>query len=158
MSCTNSNNFKSICNFECNVGFQINGSSQSVCLQDGSFSKPLPTCTSELKHLMYSSTINQQMCILEKTCSASYLDPSYESVRCSDSNFFGSICSFTCFENFRFFDNERYYEVTDSIQISCDPDGHWNRSLPICEPVTCSTYIDSVIEVDHSLFYFFIYN
>ena len=37
----------SVVNHTCNVGFIINGANQRVCLPDGMWSTPLPTCLSK---------------------------------------------------------------------------------------------------------------
>ena len=47
--CTNSNNFDSVCTFECNDGFALVGSATLKCGGDGtsptgSFDNPEPTC------------------------------------------------------------------------------------------------------------------
>ena len=48
-SCTDSNNYGSVCTFTCNAGFGIVGSSTSTCDGDGSsttgsFNSTAPTC------------------------------------------------------------------------------------------------------------------
>ena len=51
--CSDGNNFGSVCNFTCSVGFGIVGSSSSTCGGDGSsttgsFDNPAPTCEGQL--------------------------------------------------------------------------------------------------------------
>ena len=51
--CSDGNNFGSVCNFTCLVGFGIVGSSSSTCGGDGSsttgsFDNPAPTCEGQL--------------------------------------------------------------------------------------------------------------
>ena len=62
--CSDGNNFGSVCNFTCSVGYGIVGSSSLTCGGDGSstngsFDNPAPTCEGQLIMPMTQTRIDR---------------------------------------------------------------------------------------------------
>ncbi|XP_044158347.1 L-selectin-like [Bufo gargarizans] len=98
--------FKSICEFTCEVGFQLKGSNSLFCQSSGEWSEPTPQC-------------------IAVSC-MSLQSPEHGKVNCSYA--FGeyrykSICNITCEEGF---------DLQGSTSLLCQNTGEWSESTPIC--------------------------
>uniref|UniRef100_F6PWZ1 Uncharacterized protein n=1 Tax=Ciona intestinalis TaxID=7719 RepID=F6PWZ1_CIOIN len=106
--CTDKNHFSSNCQFVCEVGFNIIGSTARVCQSDGLWSGTAASC--EIV-----------------TCNA--LDvPEYGRMRCADGNNFESTCHFTC---------DIGYELIGTSSRTCMESSAWNGEATSCQSVTC---------------------
>ncbi|XP_040264429.1 E-selectin-like isoform X2 [Bufo bufo] len=98
--------FKSICEFTCEVGFQLKGSNSLFCQSSGEWSETTPQC-------------------IAVSC-MSLQSPEHGKVNCSYA--FGeyrykSICNITCEEGF---------DLQGSTSLLCQNTGEWSESTPIC--------------------------
>nr|XP_018667880.1 sushi, von Willebrand factor type A, EGF and pentraxin domain-containing protein 1-like isoform X2 [Ciona intestinalis] len=106
--CTDKNHFSSNCQFVCEVGFNIIGSTARVCQSDGLWSGTAASC--EIV-----------------TCNA--LDvPEYGRMRCADGNNFESTCHFTC---------DIGYELIGTSSRTCMESSAWNGEATSCQLITC---------------------
>nr|XP_026693505.1 sushi, von Willebrand factor type A, EGF and pentraxin domain-containing protein 1 isoform X1 [Ciona intestinalis] len=120
--CTNDNNLDSSCTFICANTYAIEGSPVSVCQDSGngaqgSWSTPPPICTPIV-------------------CLPQHSSPANGGVQCTNSNFMGSSCTFTC---------DVGYDLLGEISSVCnlitatDAIGTWSAPAPICvERSRCS--------------------
>jgi len=124
--CDNGNKHLSVCNYNCDPGFEIVGSSSRVCNDDldgdifGVWSEPEPTCE-------------------RITCEPPSSAPEFGVVECSNENFFESICTYECLPGYAFVDSPGVKDIPQfSIIVrNCGADGSWSREEPICEIITC---------------------
>uniref|UniRef100_A0A672K8A7 E-selectin n=1 Tax=Sinocyclocheilus grahami TaxID=75366 RepID=A0A672K8A7_SINGR len=116
MNCTHPlsiNSFNSSCEFKCEEGFELKGSSTTWCDQTG----PIPPVCQAIQ------------------CSPLSDAPSYGSMTCThplSTNSYNSSCEFKCEEGF-------VLKGADSTQ--CDHTGHWTHSTPICTAVACDPLV-----------------
>nr|XP_039248480.1 sushi, von Willebrand factor type A, EGF and pentraxin domain-containing protein 1-like [Styela clava] len=119
MICSKENDFGTNCQFSCDTGFFLSGSTSSSCVDDngdgvGEWRNPVPTC--------------------EPIVCSWPLSPSvHGSVSCSEENLHGSECEFKC---------EEGYWLKDSDLLVCEgdgsrKDGKWSRNPPICFEINC---------------------
>ncbi|KAI3368816.1 hypothetical protein L3Q82_025802, partial [Scortum barcoo] len=100
--------YGSLCNFECNEGFWLSGTSAMTCNNSGHWSQDLPTCQ-------------------PVQCEVIHALPLPLSMNCSHplGNFsFGSQCLFTCKEG---------YSLNGTEGLFCSSTGFWSDSMPTCK-------------------------
>ncbi|XP_048353504.1 E-selectin isoform X1 [Sphaerodactylus townsendi] len=110
---TDGETVNSTCQFSCEEGYILQGSSQIQCSSQGQWSAPIPQCK-------------------EVKCGA-VQPPEGGFVNCShtDTNLvFNSTCQFSC---------EEGYTLQGSSQIQCSSKGHWSASIPHCEIAKCES-------------------
>nr|QKY88668.1 putative C3b soluble receptor CR1_S2 [Botryllus schlosseri] len=109
VSCTNGKELGSVCTFECNDGFAVEGESEIECVEENfkaRWNYPLPKCIARCPPLT-SLTRGQ--------------------ISCTRENEIGSWCSFTC---------DRVYVLTGEGTARCveQEDGaSWSNPPPLCE-------------------------
>ncbi|KAI5090354.1 P-selectin [Silurus meridionalis] len=104
--------YGSICRFECDVGFLLTGSNQTLCNSQGKWTHSLPVCQAV-------------------TCDQ-LLTPGNADMKCTDpyGNFsFRSSCNVTC---------EEGYTLRGENTLTCLKNGSWSAETPTCEVVKCS--------------------
>jgi len=117
VSCSDANNFGSVCTSSCNAGFFLDGTATSTCVGDGSsatgaYNTALPTCVAI-------------------TCPA-FAAPANGAVSCSNSVNFGSVCTFTC---------NAGYAVNGAVTSTCgagagtSATGSFDAAAPTCGDV-----------------------
>ncbi|XP_076811797.1 uncharacterized protein LOC143458809 [Clavelina lepadiformis] len=109
LSCSDGKFYSSKCQFGCNPGYRIEGESSLTCTAEG-WNHGSPEC-------------------IRITCSH-LLSPVNGQVSCSDEDFFGSKCTFSC---------QIGYEVEGSKVVQCGERG-WNDSSPTCPRVHCPMF------------------
>ena len=99
--------YNSVVNFTCNIGYVLTGNAQLTCQANKSWNGSVPTC----------SLIQCE-------------DPvSLENGNIfGDSNSYGSSINFTCIEG---------YSLNGTETITCQSNGLWTSSFPICSQVNC---------------------
>ncbi|XP_022105727.1 sushi, von Willebrand factor type A, EGF and pentraxin domain-containing protein 1-like [Acanthaster planci] len=102
-SCSKDNIAGSFCTFHCPTGYDVVGSSTSLCKHDLSWSTPSPTCQ-------------------VKTCT-SLPDISNGGYSCSNSNKYNSVCTYYCNDGFGF-------QPGDSQERTCQDS--WSGTAPSC--------------------------
>ncbi|XP_054836914.1 E-selectin [Eublepharis macularius] len=103
--------FNSTCEFRCEEGYALRGSSQIQCSSQGHWSAPIPHC-----EVMKCEAVTQ---------------PERGFVNCSNTDtelVFNSTCEFRC---------EEGYTLRGSSQIQCSPQGRWSAPMPHCEVAKC---------------------
>uniref|UniRef100_A0A452HNP9 Uncharacterized protein n=1 Tax=Gopherus agassizii TaxID=38772 RepID=A0A452HNP9_9SAUR len=105
-------NLNDMAKFVCNVGYHLEGASQSQCLANGQWSNSLPTC-----HIVNCTD-------------PGHLENSIRQVQPSGPHrfSFGTTVSYQC--------SHGYYLLGTHV-LSCQGDGTWDRSLPQCLLVSC---------------------
>ncbi|XP_030583792.1 P-selectin [Archocentrus centrarchus] len=117
MNCSHLNSpfsYGSQCDFECNKGFWLKGTSSMACNTSGQWSQDLPTCQ-------------------PVQCKAIRAFSSVLSMNCSHplGNFsFGSKCLFTCKDGFT---------LNGTAVLLCSATGIWSDSLPSCTGMSFGT-------------------
>uniref|UniRef100_A0A3Q3RJV2 E-selectin n=1 Tax=Mastacembelus armatus TaxID=205130 RepID=A0A3Q3RJV2_9TELE len=110
----------STCQFQCNMGFLLIGSSSVTCGVTGIWSGPRPTCAIEQCPVLNQTSISGNV-----TCSHPIAPYS-----------FNSSCEFRCDEG---------YELHGQEQIQCDHTGQWTASVPACtSKVTVVIFKESI--------------
>ncbi|XP_036438467.1 sushi, von Willebrand factor type A, EGF and pentraxin domain-containing protein 1-like [Colossoma macropomum] len=109
--------YQSSCEFTCEEGYTLTGSSSSklMCEASGHWNDSQPTC--------------------EVVQCSDLTEPPHGTMQCDHplgSFGYQSSCEFTC---------EEGYTLTgsSSSKLICEASGHWNDSQPICEAVRCPT-------------------
>ncbi|XP_078483088.1 L-selectin-like isoform X1 [Ciona intestinalis] len=107
----------SVCSFECNSGYAMEGSDTSTCQDDGDgdtegiWSSPPPFCT-------------------RVTCLPQHINPVNGVLQCIDSNNIGSTCTFSCSSG---------YELNGTANSGCIRGGNngvigvWTSPAPTCQ-------------------------
>ncbi|XP_016119154.1 P-selectin-like [Sinocyclocheilus grahami] len=114
MNCTHPlsiNSFNSSCEFKCEEGFELKGSSTTWCDQTGQWTHKPPTCT-------------------VVTCNG-ILAPAKGHLTCADplgKYSFRSTCNISCVEG---------HKLRGKATLSCLSDGNWSAPTPDCEVVKC---------------------
>uniref|UniRef100_A0A8C3I1H3 CUB and Sushi multiple domains 2 n=1 Tax=Chrysemys picta bellii TaxID=8478 RepID=A0A8C3I1H3_CHRPI len=105
-------NLNDVSKFVCNVGYHLEGASQSQCLANGQWSNALPTCR------------------IVNCTDPGHLENSIRQVQPSGPHrfSFGTTVSYQC--------SHGYYLLGTHV-LSCQGDGTWDRSLPQCLLVSC---------------------
>ncbi|XP_063796352.1 E-selectin-like [Pseudophryne corroboree] len=103
--------YKSICRFSCDEGFEIKGSKSLLCQNSGEWSEFAPTC-------------------LAVSCMA-LQRPEHGQINCSEAFEklqYSAMCNFSCEEGF---------ELKGSKSLLCQNSGEWSESAPTCSAVSC---------------------
>ncbi|XP_071948697.1 E-selectin-like [Antedon mediterranea] len=99
--------YNDVIEFDCNTGYNLQGSRQRTCQQDGQWSGELTTC-------------NPVMCPV--------LDPPMYGVIVTQGSSYNDVIEFDC---------NTGYNLQGSRQRTCQQDGQWSGELTTCNPVTC---------------------
>uniref|UniRef100_A0A5F8G7M7 Selectin E n=1 Tax=Monodelphis domestica TaxID=13616 RepID=A0A5F8G7M7_MONDO len=102
--------YQSVCNFNCNEGFELQGSSQIECTAQGQWTHQSPTC---------------------EECDA-LTSPVHGFINCSPNSGtfpWNTTCVFDC---------ESGFELTGSKRLHCSSSGKWDMEKPVCQVVQCS--------------------
>ena len=94
--------------FGCDVGFRLNGSADSTCMLNGTWSTEPPSCDAVVCPSPPPATDKGSLL--------------------GTNTSYGSIVNYTCNEG---------YEPTSSAVLTCGGDGRWNSTAPDCTKVTC---------------------
>nr|XP_009858194.1 P-selectin-like [Ciona intestinalis] len=117
VGCSDSNMAGSVCTFECDSGYAMEGSDTSTCQDDGDgdteglWSSPAPVCT-------------------RVTCLPQHINPVNGVVQCNDLNNIGSTCTFSCSPG---------YELNGTANSDCIGGGNngvigvWTSPAPTCQ-------------------------
>ncbi|XP_067130389.1 P-selectin-like [Centruroides vittatus] len=97
------------CNFECNEGYTMSGSSNLLCRANGTWSNPPPTC--QVSNC--PAITNTEEGIVSGTCSPGIV---------------GQSCYFSC---------KSGYNLIGPNSIVCRAGGIWSTDPPYCEKVNC---------------------
>jgi len=128
ISCSSANNeVGTACGFACNPGYQLVGAVKATCMATGFYDEMVPMC--------------QQMTM----CPAiGTID--YGVVSCSNDNYEGSVCSFSCIGA----DWDLY--PAEATSATCGSDGNWDRPKPCCVTGGCplNAKVDISIVLDSS--------
>ncbi|XP_039252894.2 P-selectin-like [Styela clava] len=125
IKCSNIDFLGSACQFICDKAFYRKGSEVAVCVEDYKYGK--------------LSWDNKTPECIRKECDVSPISPANGYVECSDSNYLGSICYYTC---------DLAYGLVGSEQTTCLEDYKymtlgWNNEQPQCIKKECA-YLPSV--------------
>uniref|UniRef100_A0A8C9RB51 Selectin E n=1 Tax=Scleropages formosus TaxID=113540 RepID=A0A8C9RB51_SCLFO len=118
MYCTDpfeTHSFNSTCEFTCNEGFQLSGSSEILCDSGGMWTGTVPSCK-----------------VVE--CGA-IMPPSQGRVICDDLHqtfSFGTSCHFSC---------EEGYSLDGDATVNCTSSGNWTAGVPACKVVKCHALV-----------------
>ncbi|XP_045905003.1 P-selectin [Micropterus dolomieu] len=104
--------FGSRCTTNCELGFLLNGTSNTECTSLGVWSREIPLCLPQPCPLLAKAPQHGRM-----NCSHPYSPFSY-----------GSHCKFECNEGFR---------LKGTPTMTCNNSGHWSQDLPTCQLVQC---------------------
>nr|CAB3265952.1 E-selectin [Phallusia mammillata] len=118
MVCTDDVRVGSICSFECEEGYALEGNRRSTCNEEGGagvWSNPTPVCEAI-------------------TCLPIHVAPANGEVVCTNSNFFASVCEFTC--------EPEYFMIGDDVSVcgrapSGGIFGIWSNRAPVCQRKSC---------------------
>ncbi|XP_022082655.1 sushi, von Willebrand factor type A, EGF and pentraxin domain-containing protein 1-like [Acanthaster planci] len=108
-SCTKSVISGSECTFSCRHGYRLVGSNSLTCQNNERWTNDFPTCQA-------------------RTCSPRQTSIPDGNVSCSDSNLFGSVCTFACNRGFGF-------QPGDTATRTCG--STWSGSVPTCIELSC---------------------
>lgn len=114
VGCSDASYYNSTCTYDCNVGYSIEGVTESRCLEDGRWSYPVPRCN-------------------QVTCSTGQLFLYNGKSSCTDGDRYGSVCSYQCDEG---------YNIEGMSESQCKKDGNWSYSAPFCNKVLPECKID----------------
>uniref|UniRef100_H2ZPN8 Sushi domain-containing protein n=1 Tax=Ciona savignyi TaxID=51511 RepID=H2ZPN8_CIOSA len=117
-TCSKANYAGSQCNFTCNTGYRMEGSSHSMCQDDQTWSHSAPECRPIL-------------------CFPPHVAPTNGAIRCTNENVLGSKCRFMCDKDYAVvgpkasFCKKSYYRKDDS-------NGEWSTLPATCQKITCT--------------------
>ncbi|XP_076810110.1 E-selectin-like [Clavelina lepadiformis] len=100
----------SVCEYECDQDYRLDGVPDVVCQANGKWSNLKPSCTK----VACDVTPSQQLLNGESVC--------------SEENFYASVCTYLCYEG---------YYLVGSRTSTCQEDGFWSNPPPACEAITC---------------------
>ncbi|XP_076818198.1 sushi, von Willebrand factor type A, EGF and pentraxin domain-containing protein 1-like [Clavelina lepadiformis] len=121
VQCSDLNNLDSICEFSCNPNYYLDGTPESICIDDnngdqfGEWSSLAPVCR-------------------PITCPPPHVAPGNGSVDCSNGNVGGSVCEFACLDGF-YLDGSSTSVCEDDF--NGDSEGVWSSPAPMCAPIVC---------------------
>ncbi|RXM99040.1 P-selectin [Acipenser ruthenus] len=101
--------FKSTCEFNCEEGYSLAGSSKLACTSSGKWDEDQPQCGAVKCHSLEA--------------------PQNGSMNCSDFRY-NSSCQFSCAEGF---------DLKGAESLTCRASGQWTGEPPQCEAVKCHT-------------------
>ncbi|XP_044530191.1 E-selectin [Gracilinanus agilis] len=128
-SSTGNFTYQSVCNFSCDEGFELQGSSQLECTAQGQWTHQFPTCKAIQCKAPTQPEKGQMDCL-----------PSLSGNLQS-----GSSCEFSCEEGFM---------LKGSKRLQCNLKGEWDMAEPTCEAVKCSDLrqpLNGSVKCAHSL-------
>merc|ERR1712136_241581 len=127
MCSTDNNEVGTMCSFACNQGYQLVGAVKATCMATGFYDEMVPIC--------------QQMTMCPDLGTIDY-----GTVSCSNDNYEGSVCSFSCIGA----DWDLY--PAEAISATCGSDGNWDRPKPSCVTGGCpfNAKVDISIVLDSS--------
>nr|XP_026695879.1 sushi, von Willebrand factor type A, EGF and pentraxin domain-containing protein 1-like isoform X5 [Ciona intestinalis] len=139
VSCSNRNKPASVCTFSCRPGYKLTGSRSRRCDgQNGNWTNANPTCQS----MLTLSGVNYRPRVIRKSwrvlallqrgvrCSPVQRAPLSGSMTCTNSNYHGSTCSFTC---------ERNFFLRGPATVTCQQNERWNSNQPrLCTLILCT--------------------
>ncbi|XP_067388548.1 E-selectin [Emydura macquarii macquarii] len=120
--------YNSACEFHCEEGYRLTGSSRVQCTAQGDWSEPFPKC--------------------EVAQCESLIPPEKGSMNCSHplGEFaYSTVCEFNCTEG---------WLLNGSNVLQCSSSGNWTASRPTCEVVTCDQLREpdqGILECSHPL-------
>ncbi|XP_065189183.1 sushi, von Willebrand factor type A, EGF and pentraxin domain-containing protein 1-like isoform X2 [Sycon ciliatum] len=114
---TGTNTLSSVLQYSCNEGYQLSGTSYTVCQADGSWSTANPMCT-------------------QITCPMATPPPASGTVS-SSANTYLSSRQYSCMTG---------YTLTGSTDTVCLSNGKWSGTQPICSRIMCSAPIPQVTD------------
>ncbi|XP_073667502.1 E-selectin isoform X3 [Paramisgurnus dabryanus] len=101
--------YDSVCEYSCEEGYELKGSSTTKCTATTEWTSKPPTC--------------------EPVRCPTHENPANGVMDCTDSSFiYGSKCSFSC---------EEGYLLQGASEISCTKTAEWSHEPPRCEAVDC---------------------
>ncbi|XP_078667428.1 sushi, von Willebrand factor type A, EGF and pentraxin domain-containing protein 1-like [Branchiostoma floridae x Branchiostoma belcheri] len=106
---TTATSYQTVVNFTCNTGYVLNGTTNTTCQADGTWSNPVPTCTPIQCHTLMVPTNG----VLSTTAT------SYQTV-----------VTFTC---------NTGYVLNGPTNTTCQANGTWSNPVPTCTPMQCDT-------------------
>lgn len=109
MRCSDEDKYTSVCQFKCRAGYELIGSKERVCQEDGKWSGTRPMCS-----LIHCGPL---------------ITPANGFMRCSDQWNYNSLCRHRCQEG---------YELVGSEERECQLDRTWTGDEPACRLITCS--------------------
>lgn len=112
MICSAGTDYSSTCKFTCDTGYVMVGSASSTCNADKTWGSEAPECE-------------------RKKCNQLTRPDNGHNMSCSEGNFYGSRCSFTC---------DRGFKIDGEETLECTDEG-WNYGAPKCMQITCSRLI-----------------
>ncbi|XP_022089099.1 E-selectin-like isoform X1 [Acanthaster planci] len=101
-----------VASFICNDGYTLQGKSELMCEENGTWSGEVPTC-------------------VLVTCD-SVTEPANGRMVVSGNNV-GGVASFTC---------EKGYDLEGERELQCLENGTWSAEIPLCVPVTCDSIME----------------
>ncbi|XP_019633428.1 PREDICTED: CUB and sushi domain-containing protein 3-like [Branchiostoma belcheri] len=106
---TTATSYQTVVNFTCNTGYVLNGTTNTTCQANGTWSNPVPTCTPIQCHTLMVPTNG----VLSTTAT------SYQTV-----------VNFTCNPG---------YVLNGTTNTTCQANGTWSNPAPTCTPMQCNT-------------------
>nr|XP_039253479.1 sushi, von Willebrand factor type A, EGF and pentraxin domain-containing protein 1-like [Styela clava] len=125
VACTDSNNYRSVCTWECRDGTPIVGQIESECQDnDGTqYGKWVP-----------ENPVNY---CNEAKCQPPLIAPQNGAVRCTDGRNALSVCSFMCDSGYYMVSADEQPIRSGEMDIDCNRNGEWSDFPPKCRPVHC---------------------
>lgn len=130
MACSKSYQVGSICNFSCQVGYELLFPEESkppeesiTCLETGTWSSQAPMCAGvHCQSLLPTISANPEAVQAKRQCT-------------NVLNRYPSNCIFYC--------DEGYDLKPNTNQISCTANGIWQpvSNIPVCEPIKCNEHV-----------------
>lgn len=125
VDCSNENNYLSICKYACKDGTTPEGPQQTVCHDDGNgdevgiWEPPnRPSCRPQI-------------------CQPPQINPQNGRVVCTNFNYFGSSCSFSCNPGFYLSAIGGTPVHRDGYSVDCGKGAIWTGPAPECRPIVC---------------------
>lgn len=109
MRCNDGDKYQSTCNFKCKSGYELVGTRDRICQEDGKWSGTQPLC-------------NLVHCGALKAMANGFM-------RCSDHFNYNSLCRFSCQEG---------YELVGSDERECLITKNWSGEEPVCNLIQCA--------------------
>lgn len=125
VTCTDDNNYRSVCTWECRDGTPITGQIESECIDNGGkqYGKWDP-----------ESPVNY--CEPVK-CQPPQINPQNGAVLCTDGNNVLSTCSFACDTGYYMVSADDQPLRSGGLDIDCNSQAEWSDRPPKCRPVVC---------------------
>ena len=116
-----STTFGSVVNHTCNEGFRLEGEFERVCLSNGSWSAPLPTCECKQPSLRLPNSNDNNWFNIVVDCGNPGTPINGDTS--VTTTIVGSLANHTCDDGFL---------LDGAIQRECLLDGSWSPDLPTC--------------------------